>query len=297
MHAVRKADSGPLCLSTWPFGRIANAAAFAALESGADAFAAAVAGVTAVENDPAVHSVGLGGLPDRSGRVTLDAAVMESPQRGAGVGFFSWCANPAHVAEHVIRHTNHTLIVGEGAHRLAREMELPESELLTEESRQEWVNKFGQTAASDDNHDTIATIVRDGEGRFSAATSTSGLANKEHGRIGDSPIIGHGLYVHPNYGAAVCTGTGELASKTCAAFLLVEFLRAGKAPRESVQAYFIRLADDLVLEEQHQLGVIVLAANGQWSTGAIRKGFVTAVKTGDSDSLVDPDVLLHETPQ
>lgn len=297
MQAVRKADSGPLCLSTWPFGRIANAAAFAALESGADAFAAAVAGVTAVENDPAVHSVGLGGLPDRSGTVTLDAAVMESPQRCAGVGFFTWCANPAHVAEHVMRHTSHTLIVGEGAHRIARQMQIPPRDLLTQDARLEWIEKFGQTPASEDNHDTISIIVRDAQGRFSAATSTSGLANKEHGRIGDSPIIGHGLYVHPAYGAAVCTGTGELASKTCAAFLLIEFLRAGKAPKEAVQTYLVRLEEDLILEDRHQLGVIVLAANGQWSAGAIRKGFVTAVKSGDSDALVDPDVLLHETAQ
>ncbi len=293
MHAAWEAVKGPLCLSTWPFGRTANNAAFLALERGASPLAAAIAGVTAVENDPSVHSVGLGGLPDRAGAVTLDAAVMESPRHCAGVGFFSWCANPARVAERVMRETRHTLVVGEGAHQIARELRLPAQELLTDDSRREWTRKFGCEPAADDTHDTIATIARDAEGRFSAATSTSGLANKEHGRIGDSPVIGHGLYVHPRYGAAVCTGTGELASKTCAAFLLVELLRAGKTPRAAVESYFLRLQEDLELEEQHQLGVIVLSFGGTWSAGAIRKGFVTAVRTAAGESLVEPEFLLH----
>ena len=303
MNTATSSPSDLLCLSTWPFGRIANAAAMKALQSGAAPVQAALAGVAAVERDPSVNSVGLGGLPDRTETVTLDAAVMESPQRCGGVAYFSWCEHPSRVAHYVMEHTRHTLIVGEGAHRIARNLAMPPMELLTEDARKQWRDRFGPAVdpletsnpcpSATEDHDTIALITRDSRGRFSAATSTSGLANKEHGRVGDSPLIGHGLYVHPEYGAAVCTGTGELASKTCAAFLLVEFLRTGKTPRAAVEAYFRRLQDDLNLEEQHQLGVIVLSSSGAWSSGAVRAGFTVTVTTAAGESLLEPEFLLR----
>lgn len=276
----------PLCLGTWPFGAIATQAAFEALEQGEEPLAAAIRGMSAVEQDPAVHSVGLGGLPDRLGQVTLDAAVMESPQRCAGVAFFTWCSGAARAAEWAMRHTPHTLLVGAGADRIARDLGLSHEFLLTDAAKQEWARRFA--AAREPDHDTIAVIVRAGNGAFCAATSTSGLANKMHGRVGDSPIIGHGLYAHPRYGAAVCTGTGELASKTCAAFLLVECLRAGLEPREAVTRFFDRLEEDVHIEERHQLGVILMRADGAWTSGALRPGYVTAVSAPGHGALVEP---------
>lgn len=298
----------PLILATWTYGRQANAAGWPHLvRDGGGALDAVEHACRAIEADPANMTVGYGGRPDAAGEVTLDAAVMLSPSRRGAVCFVRRFMHPTSIARLVMEKTPHVLLAGEGAERLAEAHGLGPTDLLTDEARRQWQAwQAGREAApvarpnveetrgtgpapAEADHDTIGVLALDARGTMAGACSTSGLAWKAPGRVGDSPIVGHGLYVDPARGAAVATGLGELVMGVCGTFLAVERMGQGDTPREAAQAVIRRVAEAYDLTDEHQVGVITLAPSGEWSSAALRPGFRVAVRTADRDDLVEPD--------
>src|SRR5437899_2758675 len=244
----------PIILSTWSFGQIANAAGWPVLERGGKSIDAVEQACTAVESDPEVDSVGIGGTPDADGKITLDGSIMLSPQKSAGVACVRYYAHPVSIARKVMEKTSHKLLVGEGAEKFAAACGFKKEKLLTDEAREWWkkwkadpekhnfhrssanrpnrqeaqLRRLGAASAAEHkrnklkSHDTVGVLAIDSAGTIAGACSTSGWAFKMAGRVGDSPIIGAGLYVDPTVGAAVATGMGELMLGTCATFLAVE---------------------------------------------------------------------------
>ena len=207
------------------------------IAAGRPAAEAAVAGVSLVEADPADMSVGLGGLPNEEGVVELDACVMDGTRGvGGAVAALRNVKHPSRVAHRVMERTDHVLLVGEGAYRFARAHGFPHEELLTEAARQRWLEWKERLSDEDDwlpDGGTITCLARTPAGGMGGCTTTSGLAYKLPGRVGDSPILGAGLYVDDTAGAAGCTGRGEACILACASFLAVEAMRRGAAPTDA----------------------------------------------------------------
>jgi len=227
-------------------GLEATKRAYGLLSQGSDALDAVVAGVTLVEDDPEDTSVGFGGLPNEAGIVELDAAVMNGPShRAGGVAALQRIRNPARVAQLVMQQTDHSLLVGEGALAFARAQGFTEENLLTEKARKIWLywkRTLSLVAPNTGRADrqsfvrptgTVHCSAIDGRGNISCATSTSGLAFKIAGRVGDSAIIGAGLYVDNELGSCGATGRGEATLKDLASFAAVDLLRAGMSPVEA----------------------------------------------------------------
>jgi N4-(beta-N-acetylglucosaminyl)-L-asparaginase len=292
--------TAPLILSTWSFGRAANNAAWPYLvdhsKSSLDAVEQAC---RHCEADPKNMTVGYGAYPDRGGQISLDASIMLSPAWCGAVAYVRRFMHPITIARLVMEHTEHVMLAGEGAEQFALRHGLEPSELLSDASReawQKWIDEHGgvahanieESAVDDDNHDTIGALALDCTGVLAGACSTSGLAWKLPGRVGDSPGIGQGLYVHPKYGAAVATGTGELTMGICATHLAVESMRQGATPQQAVEAVVQCAIDNYELRENHQVGIIALSPGGQWGSAALRGGFRVAVRSEVRDELVEP---------
>src|SRR3954451_23465080 len=203
-------DPTPIVLSTWPFGVPPNAAAWAVLAGGGASLDAVQAGATQCEFDPSVDSVGLGGLPDSAGEVTLDASIMDHAGRCGSVACLKRVVNAVGVARRVMEATPHVMLVGDAAGRFAVEQGFAEADLLTETAAakyREWLVRHPPEApAPPQGHDTLGILAIDAAGRLAGACTTSGVAFKRAGRVGDSPIIGAGLYVAHGIGAASATG-------------------------------------------------------------------------------------------
>jgi len=247
----RQRALGPvvLCSRSEAWGHKVNGPAWTILAAGGSALDAAIAGATVVELDPEDQSVGYGGLPNEEGVVQLDASVMSGKLRKSGaVGALERIKTPSQVARLVLERTDHVLIVGEGALRFARAHGFEEENLLTEKSRLQWL-KWKENLSPDDDWlppadgiyrdrngrpvGTINVLAMDAAGDVAGCTTTSGLAYKIPGRLGDSPIIGAGLYVDNEVGAAGATGRGEEVIKTCGTFSIIESMRRGDAPEEA----------------------------------------------------------------
>lgn len=270
--------TGPVIASTWGFGQQANAAAWAALEAGAaHPLDAAEAGVMVIEADAGNHSVGLGGFPNAEGVVQLDAAVMRGDQlRCGGVAALTQTLHPVSVARAVMERSIHVLLVGEGAVTFARQMGFPEQDLLTPAAKEAWQRWLRQQTRPppEEDHDTIGQIVLD-RGRFGVAVSTSGRAWKLPGRVGDSPIVGAGLYCDDRFGAAVSTGVGEEAIRVCGSFAVVEAMRRGASVAQACHEITARVAESLSsrgLSDQVAFLAMDPAGNtaGCCTTGAFR---------------------------
>jgi L-asparaginase/N4-(beta-N-acetylglucosaminyl)-L-asparaginase len=300
----------PIILATWSFGRAAVAAGWPhLLRDGGGSLDAVEQGCRAVEADPACMTVGYGANPDAAGEVTLDASIMLSPSRRGSVCFVRRFVHAVTIARLVMERTPHVLLAGDGAERLAREHGLQPADLLTDAGRQAY-EKWRSTSqaaavkllvspnieesrpAPEESHDTIGVLALDARGVLAGACSTSGLAFKLPGRVGDSPIIGHGLYVDPTHGAAVATGHGELIMGVCGAFLAVEEMRRGASPAAAAAAVVRRVAENYRLAENDQVGIITLSPDGRWSSAAVRPGFRIAVKTSARDELLDAGQVL-----
>lgn len=240
-----------ITIATWPFGETAVRAAIPILEAGRDALAATIAGAQAVEDDPEVNSVGYGGLGDAAGNVTLDACVMEGTTLGGGG--VAGVANIRHVAalaKCVMDHLPHNLIVGLGAQQFALQHGFPLESLHTPKSIEQWQKTKpkpgdGPQRLPDPakDHDTVTVLARDSRGCFGGACSTSGLAHKRPGRVGDSPLIGHGLYVDDEAGAAGATGVGEEISRIVGSFYITELMRNGMSAQMACEAAVKRVND------------------------------------------------------
>ncbi len=229
----------PVIISTWPFGVLANDAGWKVLAAGGSPLDAAVAGVQVVELDPKVRSVGLGGRPNAEGVVQLDACVMDGKTAGiGGVSALEGVATAAAVARKVMEKTRHVLLTGAGAKAFALSQGFAARDLLTAESKAQW--QLWRSKRPDgpllDNHDTIGMLVLGRRGHLAGACTTSGLAWKMPGRVGDSPLIGHGLFVDDDVGAAAATGVGEEVIRIAGSHTVVEMMRAGRSPQQACEA-------------------------------------------------------------
>jgi N4-(beta-N-acetylglucosaminyl)-L-asparaginase len=319
----------PIVIATWPFGQTAVRAALPRLRQGASALDAAVAAAQAVEDDPSVHSVGYGGLPNSIGTVQLDACVMDGRTLACGaVAAVENVRHPAALARRVMEHSPHIFLVGEGARTFAVQQGFTLESLLTPESLAEWqklhAKRKGQGvrgqgsgvrgqesaqqsasrrqkspeaqpqtsaerrtksrrfkltpdpypltpdpyAVSPDDHDTVTVLALDQKGNLGGVCSTSGLADKQPGRVGDSPLIGAGLYVDNAGGAAGATGIGEEIIRICGSFTIVEAMRAGRSPQEACELAVRKINAVAVRRGVHPAQAAFLALDTQARTGA-----------------------------
>ena len=248
------------------------------------------------ESDPEVKSVGYGGLPDRDGHVTLDACIMDNEGNAGSVAFLEGIKNPISVARLVMEKTPHVMLVCEGAKRFALENGFIEENLLTAEAEKiwrEWI-KTGIYKPWDykSNHDTIGMLAIDNQGRLAGACTTSGLKFKMHGRVGDSPIIGAGLFVDGEIGAAAATGVGEAVMKTLGSFLIVELMRMGKTPQEACEEAILRITKKWKNYDEIQVGFIALDKYGRFGAFSIQKGFEYALYKNNKNELISSNYFV-----
>ncbi|MBL0174218.1 MAG: N(4)-(beta-N-acetylglucosaminyl)-L-asparaginase [Ignavibacteria bacterium] len=305
----------------------ASARAMELLRQGADTLDAVIAGVNIVEDDPNDDSVGYGGLPNEDGVVELDASVMHGPTcRGGAVASLRNIKNPSKIAKLVMERSDHVLIVGDGALRFAKAHGFKEEDLLTEQSRRKWLEWKERLSTEDDwlpAHDaaakdvgaviarserltgTIHCAAVDAKGDISAVTTTSGLAFKIPGRVGDSPILGAGLYVDNAVGAAGSTGRGEANLLSCASVMIVEWMRLGKSPEEACLLAATRVVDHtkmrrlLTDDGRPAFNVRYYAVNkaGQYGSASIYGPGTFAVNTGEQASRLLDGAYLFKTPE
>lgn len=284
--------TGPIVISTWNHGLAANQAAWEKLSSGRSALDAVESGVKVTESDPNNRSVGLGGLPDRTGKVTLDACIMNHKQQCGAVAFLQDIENPISVARKVMEDTPHVMLVGKGAQDFALEKGFKKSNLLTPEAKkawEEWKAKQMETkpAINHENHDTIGMLAIDQDGNLSGACTTSGWAYKLHGRVGDSPIIGAGLFVDNEVGAACATGMGEAVIRIAGSSTVVELMRQGYRPEAACKEAVNRILKAHDNHENLQVGFLALNKAGEYGAYSVYKGFNFALKNSSKEELVD----------
>ncbi|WP_339770301.1 N(4)-(beta-N-acetylglucosaminyl)-L-asparaginase [uncultured Paraglaciecola sp.] len=286
----------PIVVSTWEHGLAANAAAWKILNNQGRALDAVEKGVRVPEADPDVRTVGLGGYPDSDGNVTLDACIMDENMNCGAVAFLQDIKHPISVARKVMEETPHVMLVGSGAKKFALEQGFTSENLLTEQSKKDWSEwkKLGQQKKqiNIENHDTIGMLALDNAGNLSGACTTSGAAFKLPGRVGDSPIIGAGLYVDNEVGAATATGMGELMMKTVGCHLVVELMRQGASPQEACQKAVQRIATRLDNFAEFQVGFLALNKAGEYGAYCIQPGFNYAVRDTSGEHLFDGENLL-----
>jgi len=288
-------DKLPVVISTWFHGLKANEAAWKILASGGYAMDAVEQGVRVSEADPEINSVGYGGLPDSNGQVTLDACVMDEKGNAGSVVYLQNIMHPVSVARKVMENTPHVILAGEGALEFAVSHGFKEENLLTPESRiawEQWMSKSKDDSAVNLNHDTIGMLALDKAHNICGACTTSGLAFKLPGRVGDSPIIGAGLYVDNDVGAAAATGVGELVLKIVGSFLIVELMRNGWTPGQACREAVSRIRKKFPHETSAQVGFIALSNKGEIGGYSLKKGFNYAVCREGKNELVDADYLM-----
>ncbi len=294
----------PVVISTWDFGRAANEAAWEVLKKGGRALDAVEAGVKVPEADPNNHTVGYSGNPDRDGRVTLDACIMDELGNCGSVAALEHIIHAISVARAVMEKTPHVMLVGDGALQFALANGFKKENLLTPESEKawrEWLKKseykpimnientsYGPEKESAFNplklpgnvynHDTIGMIAMDANGNLSGACTTSGMAYKLHGRVGDSPIIGAGLYVDNEIGAATSTGVGEEVIRVVGSFLVVELMRQGYSPEAACKEAVTRIVKkNKERAKGLQVGFLAINKKGEHGAYCLQKGFNYAV--------------------
>ncbi len=301
--AAGSADgAGALIVSTWDFGAAANAAAYARLRAGGSLIDSVEAGAMVPEADPANHSVGYSGYPDRDGHVTLDAVIMDD---AGGVGAVAALEDTIHaisVARRVMERTPHTFLVGEGATRFARDQGFPKQNLLTPESEKAWrdwlttahykpeansENRVDRTPGGALDHDTIGLLMRSTGGRLAGACTTSGMAFKMRGRVGDSPQVGSGLYVEAGIGGATSTGLGEEVTRVAGSARVVASMRSGASPQkacEEVVRHIAKLRGDAI--RGVQVGFLALDPKGRVGAFCLLPGFTYAVTDPNGRTMV-----------
>ena len=294
----------PLVLSTWDFGKTANAGAWEVLSKGGRALDAVEAGVKIPEADPNNQTIGYGGLPDRDGFVTLDACIMDENYNCGSVMCLEDIMHPISVARLVMEKTPHIILAGEGALQFALANGFKRMNLLTEKSKKDWkewlktskynpeINvenrlydkKHDPMPGGPKNHDTIGMVAMDANGNLSGACTTSGLAYKMHGRVGDSPVIGAGLYVDNEVGAASASGVGEEVIRIVGSHLVVELMRQGLKPEEACKKAVERIVQRGP-ERSKNIQVAFVALNKQREVGgySLQPGFSYSVRSNDTD--------------
>ncbi len=294
--SVRGIEGEPVVISTWQHGMAANEAAMKVLKDGGKAIDAVEEGVRVPEADPDVMTVGYGGFPDRDGHVTLDACIMNESGDAGSVTFLQHIKHPVSVARLVMEKTPHVMLSGEGALRFALDNGFEKEHLLTEKAAQAWrawkKRSDYQPEINIENHDTISMLAIDKNGDLSGACTTSGAAYKMHGRVGDSPIIGAGLFCDNEVGGAAATGQGELVMKTVGSFLVVELMRNGMSPQKACEEAVLRIVKKIPGYEQFQIGYIAINKSGETGAYCLHKGFNYALYKKGENRLLDADYYL-----
>lgn len=287
----------PVVLSTWDFGLAANNEAWKVLANGDSSVDAVESGVRVVEADPSVNSVGYGGLPDREGKVTLDACIMDADGNCGGVCFLEEIMHPVSVARKVMENTPHVLLAGSGARDFAVSQGFERQNLLTDEARRAWQEwkkeRVFKTEINRERHDTIGMVALDKSGKLAGACTTSGLSFKLRGRVGDSPLIGAGLYVDGEVGVATATGLGEAVIKTAGSFLVVELMRQGMSPQEACEEAVMRI----VRRQDYrnfQVGFLALSAGGEAGAYSIHPGFTYTLSRRGVHEVLEADSYLKK---
>ncbi|MER3498668.1 MAG: glycosylasparaginase, partial [Chitinophagaceae bacterium] len=291
----------------------ANAAAWEILGPGGRALDAVVKGVQVPEADPKDNSVGYGGLPDRDGKVTLDSCVMDEFGNCGAVMALEHIMHPVLVARAVMESTPHVQLVGEGALQFALSLGFKKENLLTPESEKAWkqwlktskydpnetIREFKKSTeqkqefpepwpAAKLNHDTIGMVAMDILGNLGGACTTSGMAYKMHGRVGDSPIIGAGLFIDNEVGAASATGVGEEVVKICGSHTIIEMMRQGKSPEKACREAIRRIVKNKKDKANTlQVGFLAINKKGEHGAYAIQKGFNYCVTTKEGTKVFD----------
>ncbi len=304
-----KAQTKPIVVSTWDNGKEVNTEAWKILSKNGRSLDAVEAGAIYVE-DTINCCIGLGGYPDRDGIVTLDSCIMDEHANCGSVGAIEQIKHPVSVARKIMETTPHIMLVGAGAQQFALENGFKkESGKLSPEAKeayQNWLkksdykpeinieNKKGNGPFAppffDDgsvNHDTMGLVALDASGNMSGAVTTSGMAFKIHGRVGDSPIIGAGLFVDNEVGAATSSGVGEEVMRICGTHLVVEYMRQGDSPETACRKAIERIVKrDPAKAKTLQVGFLALSKKGQYGAYAIQKGFVFAVKSNGEEKII-----------
>ena len=263
-------------ISTWKTTE-ANQKAGQMLDKGEHALDAAVAGVAIEEENPKNTTVGYGGAPDRTGKVTLDACVMNHLGDCGSVVAVENIVNVARLAKDVMEKTPHVMLSGKGAEEFAISRGYEKTDLLTDQSKKEWEewlkDQDYRPIINIENHDTIGMLCIDKNNNLSGACTTSGLAYKMKGRVGDSPIIGSGLFIDNKIGGAVATGLGEEVVKTVGSFLVVELMRQGLSPQEACEKAVKRIVSNNSQENKFQVAYIAMNKKGEVGSYSIEPGF------------------------
>ena len=283
----------PLIISTWIHGMEANAGAWSVLENGGAALDAVQKGVAVTESDMNNRSVGLAGRPDRDGHVTLDACIMDHDSRCGSVAFLEDIQHPIDVARAIMEKTPHVMLVGEGAQKWALEngfskvdykVPIPE----VQKDYENWLIKSEyKTGVNVENHDTIGMLALDATGRMAGACTTSGMAYKIRGRVGDSPIIGAGLFIDGDVGGATATGVGEAMIRTAGCSAVVESMRRGASPEEACYEIVQRILKKHPGVNGMQVGFLAMNIQGEYGGYSVYNGFNYALRSEDRNEMVD----------
>lgn len=280
----------PLVVATWNYPN-ATAAAYKVLKNGGTALDAVEAGCKVEEADIKNQTVGKGGLPDRDGNVTLDACIMDKNGNCGAVVYLQNITHAITVARHVMENTPHVMLAGVGAEQCAYEIGLKKENLLTEASKKAWekwkIESKYKPIINIENHDTIGMLAIDKNGDISGACSTSGLAYKMAGRVGDSPIIGAGLFIDNEIGGCVATGLGEEVVKTVGSFLVVELMRQGKSPQDACEEAIKRIVNKPNSDfKNFQVGYIAVNKQGETGSFSIHQWFsMTKFQGGKNENI------------
>ena len=280
-ETVEIVKSKPVVISTWDAGLRANKGAWEILGKGGRALDAVEKGVMVTEDEQNC-CVGLGANPDRDGFVTLDACIMDEHGNAGSVSFLENIMHPISVARMVMEKTPHVMLSGEGALDFALKNGFVKENLLTPKAEQAWkdwlVKSEYKPKVNWERHDTIGIVSMDSKQQIAGACTTSGMAFKLHGRVGDSPVIGAGMFSDNEIGAAAATGLGEMVLRTLGSFLVVEEMRRGKSPQKAVETVVKRIAAKYPQQaKENQIGFIALDKRGRIGAFALQAGFSYAV--------------------
>ena len=299
----------PIVISTWDSGMPVNAAAWTVLERNGRALDAIEKGANSIE-DSIDCCVGLGGLPDRDGIVTLDACIMDEHSNCGAVAALERIKHPISVARKIMETTPHILLAGQGAQQFAVENGFKlESATLSDQQKKDYQNWLKSSKYQPEinvenrkgngpfapyyfedgtpNHDTMATLAMDSQRNMSGGVTTSGMAFKIHGRVGDTPIVGAGLFVDNEIGAAASSGVGEEVIRICGSHLVVEFMRNGHSPEAACKKACKRIIDrDPAKAKTLQVGFLALDKKGRHGAYAIQQGFVYSLKTSTENKII-----------
>lgn len=281
----------PIVIATWNV-HDSTAKAWEALEQGKSSLDAIEQGCMVEEANAEGQSVGIGGLPDRDGNVTLDACIMNKEGNYGAVLYMQNIKHAISVARKVMEDTPHVILAGKGAEQFAVSKGFKRENLLTDASKKAW-EKWKKTSQykpviNIENHDTIGMLAIDKNGDISGGCTTSGLSYKMAGRVGDSPIIGSGLFVDNEVGAATATGLGEEVLKTVGSFLIVELMRQGMSPQKACEEAIGRIVDKNQNYEHFQVGYIAINKKGETGAYSIHDGFYVTTYVNDKNESTKP---------